>query len=441
MKNSRAVALEIIGEIRRKAAYANVYTPVAITKSGLEPRDAAKVTDLVYGTIRWRGFLEKAIASFSNTPISKIEPKVFDLLLLGFYELLITEVSPHVVNEWVSLLGSKQNVKGFVNALLRKAAITNFDEMASKLSEGLEEQAALSITTSHPLWIVQKYFELLGDEKAAVALHSNNLPTIPTLVALPGIAGTPKDLVRAALSPYGYRFTKQNLSELVMKSNGALRVQDEGSQLAALTLTVPKPLENEERWLDLCAGPGGKTALLAALGKPKNVSLVANEVHEHRAGLVRKAVSNFGGSVEVTVSDGVDFAKSHPKEFDRVLVDVPCTGLGALRRRPDARWKKTKTDLDELVPLQRLLLDSAILATKTGGMVCYVTCSPLAEETTEVVDWVFSKRKDIKLLDTEKVLKQSVASLDNAKRGSAVQLWPHLHETDAMFIQLIEVTV
>jgi len=202
-------------------------------------------------------------------------------------------------------------------------------------------------------------------------------------------------------------------------------------------LASVKPIQPGERWLDLCAGPGGKSALLAALLAPSGGTLVANEPHEHRADLVRTALKPFGTSTLVTSTDGRKIASASETQFTRVLVDAPCSGLGALRRRPEARWRKREEDLGSLAQLQTELLDSALDVTTVGGFVAYVTCSPDARETVDVVAAVIGARDDVELCDTPAVLDTISHDVDGARRGSAVQLWPHRHNTDAMFIQLV----
>jgi 16S rRNA (cytosine967-C5)-methyltransferase len=203
-------------------------------------------------------------------------------------------------------------------------------------------------------------------------------------------------------------------------------VQDEGSQLCALAL-AGAPLDGrDEQWLDLCAGPGGKAALLAALAAERGATLTANELRPHRADLVRRLTEPWG--VEVHVGDGRTFA-GRPDGYDRVLLDAPCTGLGALRRRPEARWRRRADDLAELTRLQRELLAAALRLVRPGGVVAYVTCSPHPAETAEVV-------AGQPVLDTRPLF----PGVEGLGDGPAVQLWPHRHGTDAMFCALLRRT-
>ncbi|GMA19281.1 hypothetical protein GCM10025862_13020 [Arsenicicoccus piscis] len=192
--------------------------------------------------------------------------------------------------------------------------------------------------------------------------------------------------------------------------------------------------------MDLCAGPGGKAGVLAGLSLERGATLIANEVSRHRAELVqatvREAVER-GADVEVQVGDGRHVGEDEPGVYDRVLVDAPCTGLGALRRRPDARWRRESGDVPVLASLQRELLNSALDATRPGGVVGYATCSPHLNETEYVVKDVLKHRDDASWLDARPVLAEVAPGVEVAGEGPALQLWPHQHGTDAMYLALL----
>ncbi|MBU4465879.1 MAG: RsmB/NOP family class I SAM-dependent RNA methyltransferase, partial [Actinobacteria bacterium] len=263
-----------------------------------------------------------------------------------------------------------------------------------------------------------------------------------TMVALPGLVSGPSGATSTPYSPYGFRPGGGDPEPLIRESGGRLRVQDEGSQLAALALTRATPVRDGERWLDLCAGPGGKTAILAAEALAHGATLDANEISHPRAGLVREALKAVPLEVTVSEEDGRVLAQDSAGMYDRILVDAPCTGLGALRRRPEARWRKTPADVPELVALQGELVAEAFSALKPGGILAYVTCSPHLAETAGVLAEARRTLGDeLEELDAREVLQQvSDTPMDlpaPADGSGRAQLWPHRHGTDAMFISLL----
>ena len=283
----------------------------------------------------------------------------------------------------------------------------------------------------------------------AAALAAGNARPRVTLATFP--AGAPRDEVMPAgarpgrWSPYAFTLASGDPAPLI--NAGTAAVQDEGSQLAAIALAgVPlagQPDGASERWLDLCAGPGGKARLLYGLAAVQGANLTAAELHPHRAALVEAALTRAAESIaaappfEVMVADSTT-APWPDGSFDRVLADVPCTGLGALRRRPEARWRKSPADLDGLAALQRDLLRSALAAVRPGGVVGYVTCSPVPAETTEVVAAVTASVPGAEVLDAPALLPSVPAAA--AADPRFVQLWPHRQGTDAIFIALLRRT-
>ncbi|NQX33779.1 RsmB/NOP family class I SAM-dependent RNA methyltransferase [Herbiconiux sp. VKM Ac-2851] len=244
----------------------------------------------------------------------------------------------------------------------------------------------------------------------------------------------------APLSPIGLVAPTGDPASIPAVRAGTVRVQDEGSQLAALALTRARPITAGERWLDLCAGPGGKTAVLAAEAGIAGATVTANEPIAARAGLVRRAVAALPEPPVVWERDGTRLGRENDEGFDRILVDAPCTGLGALRRRPEARWRKTPADVAELVALQQQLIDAAVAALKPGGLLAYVTCSPHVAETRGQVQGALRRWPDaLRQLDAQDVLRQLTdGAVELGGADLAVQLWPHRNTTDAMFIALFE---
>jgi len=316
--------------------------------------------------------------------------------------------------------------------VLRKVAARSYEEWTDDLASGLDDVDALALRTAHPRWIVTAYAELLPAEELETALLANNDSAPVSLVVRPGLA-TVDELLDAGAeqgrwSPYAASWSG-NPAELAAVRHGTAGVQDEGSQLTAWGLGRISSSAEHGWWLDLCAGPGGKAALLAGLAVERSARLIAVELAPHRARLVAQGSRSYPEPPTVVVADGTR-AAWRARTFDRVLADVPCSGLGALRRRAESRWRRTAADVEVLHPLQVGLLTSALDAAAPGGVIAYVTCSPHRRETVDVVTEVLGGRDDVDQVPATSVLPELP---DDAFVGPYLQLWPHRHGTDAMF--------
>jgi 16S rRNA (cytosine967-C5)-methyltransferase len=427
---ARLAAYRLLRGVAENQAYANLLLPALLAEARLSGRDAALATELGYGTLRAQGTLDAILAACVDRPLSTVDGPVLDLLRLGAYQALRTRVPQHAaVATTVDLTRATGHARaaGFVNAVLRRVAEADWDEWTRRLGVGASPRRRLALSTAHPEWIAAAFADALGGDLAEteVALAADDARPQTHLVAWPGLVarddlaaesgGTP-----GPWSPYAVRLDGGDPAALQSIRDARAAVQDEGSQLCALAL-VAAPLSGpDQRWLDMCAGPGGKTALLAAMAESRGAAVVANELRPHRAGLVRRATAAW--DVEVHVGDARELKGS----YDRVLLDAPCTGLGALRRRPEARWRRDPSDVPALAALQRELLEAALRVVRPGGVVGYVTCSPHLAETRDVV-------AGAALLDARPAF-PGVPQLGN---GPTVQLWPHRHGTDAMFCALL----
>jgi 16S rRNA (cytosine967-C5)-methyltransferase len=444
---ARRAAFEVLKAVRVKGAYTNLVLPHQLGKYRLTGRDAAFATELASGTIRRQGTYDAILAACTDRPLANTAAKVLDVLRLGCHQLLGMRVAPHAaISTSVDLVRSESGPgpAGFTNAVLRKVSAHDLETWLTRID------ADRSTRFSHPDWVVEALIEALGgDAEIDALLEADNAAPSVTLVARPGRA-TPSELpgTRTAYSPFGVVSSGGDPGAVPAVAEGRAGVQDEGSQLVALALASARLEGPDARWLDLCAGPGGKAALLAALASGRGARVVANEVQPHRADLVRRALgldparpTTVAGVEAVTVADGTA-APWDPGSFDRILVDAPCTGLGALRRRPEARWRRQPEDLDALLPLQRALLTSALDLVRPGGILLYATCSPVLAETRDVVGSLLVKRDDVKLEDagalltTAAGLRADVPDCAGPLQGT-VQLWPHRHGTDAMFLALL----
>lgn len=447
---ARRVAFEVINAVRESDAYANLLLPVKLERAGLFGADAALATELTYGTLRQQGYYDAVIELAAKRSTDKIDPAILDVLRLGCHQLLSMRVAAHAaVDEAVSQarqVGST-SATGFVNGVLRTIGRSTPDEWRERVvsvPQGVDDR--LAAEHSHPVWVVRAFRQALKAEgretELEELLRADNLAPKVSLVALPGLA-TMADVRgerSARFSPFAAVSDGGDPSNNTAVSSGRARVQDEGSQLAALALSRVRPIVPGERWLDLCAGPGGKAALLAAEATAGGAILLANELIPARAELVRKALRVFREPPQVTVGDGTLLGATMPEAFDRILIDAPCTGLGALRRRPEARWRKRPRDIPELASLQAALLASGFAALKPGGVLAYVTCSPHLAETRLVVEAaVAGSGGAMRRLDTPGVLSRFTRKpLDLGENEGSVQLWPHRHGTDAMFICLLQ---
>ena len=446
-------------------AYPNLELPTALRAARLTGRDAGFATELTYGTLRLRGRYDPIIAAAAGRPLAAIDDNVLDTLRLGVHQLLGMRVPAHAAVAQTVALARQVNgagAAGFVNAALRRVSERPLDEwleiVAGDTAAAIQR---LSVRESHPEWIVKALREaLLGhgrstretvDADLADLLAADNEAAAVSLVARPGWSAV-AELTDAGALPGRWAPTAATVPGGDPGTIPAVRqrraaVQDEGSQLVTLAFAATRvegsPSAGGPRWLDLCAGPGGKAGLLAALALRDGASLVANEVSKHRAALVRQTlepafVAAPKGRIEVRVGDGREIGELEPAAYDRVLVDAPCTGLGALRRRPDSRWRRTPDDLAVLTSLQRELLASAIDATRPGGVIGYVTCSPHLSETVYAVRDVIKRRTDIILLDAADALRdKGGAAIPGAASNGFVQLWPDIHGTDGMFLALL----
>jgi 16S rRNA (cytosine967-C5)-methyltransferase len=436
---ARRAAFEVLKAVRVKDAYTNLVLPHFLGKYRLSGRDAAFATELASGTIRRQGTYDAILAACTDRPLSSTAAKVLDVLRLGCHQLLGMRVAAHAaISTSVDLARSESGAgaAGFTNAVLRRVSAHDLESWLTSLD------ADRATRFSHPQWVIDAFREAVGDGEVDALLEADNVPPAVTLVARPG-RSSPDELPGepTVFSPYGVVSSGGSPGEVPAVAEGRAGVQDEGSQLVAHALAVA-PIEGpDERWLDLCAGPGGKAALLAALAAARGARLVANELQPHRAELVRRTLAGAAGVEAVTVEDGT--SPPWPAgSFDRVLVDAPCTGLGALRRRAEARWRRRPEDLRDLVPLQRDLVDRALDLTRPGGVVLYATCSPVLAETRDVLGSVLVGRDVTTLGDTAALLTQGAGLRADVPDcagplAGTVQLWPHRHRTDAMFMALL----
>ncbi len=423
--NPRLLAFEVLAEVGLQGAYSNLILPKALSESILEANDRALATELVYGTLRMQGRHDHFISAASDRSLEQIDPKALIVLRLGTHQLKQMRVPSHAaIYESVELAKKVvgKSTASFVNAILRKIDSLDFEQ----LSKPTQEYARLALEYSHPEWIVSSYFDSLKNSSDVISLlQANNNPAKPTLIAWPGLA-TQGELLEAgalaiATSSVAATFDG-NPGDIAAIRERRAGVQDLGSQLVVEKFY--DQFKPNLRWLDLCAGPGGKAAYLSALLKRDGGFLLANEISNERAKLVSQ-VMHHG---EVNICDG----RSMPDElgkFDRILLDAPCTGIGALRRRPEVRWRRNLQDLKNLTQLQSELLESATRLLSPGGIIAYVTCSSHQAETKFQIRSFLKQHSNFTRIPVQD---------ERADIDGDLQLWPHRDGTDAMFLSLLK---
>ncbi|MBC7463207.1 MAG: hypothetical protein H7227_02985 [Actinobacteria bacterium] len=438
---SRLIAFQVLSEVNEQDAYANLLLPKVLSETSLEKRDKGFITELVYGTLRMQGRHDWVLSQVSDRPWNEVDAGIVNVARLGLHQLFEMRVPNHAavsatVEVARKVLGDSKAT--YVNALLRKVSAQTLADWLAKLeleySHDSDKVRYYSVKYSHPEWIVSAYFDLLrSEEEVSIALASNNIAASPTLVAWPG-RSSQADLV--ALGGRATQYSEFGAtsvdipSEIELVRHRKAGIQDEGSQLVAAIFA--KAAVGKSSWLDLCAGPGGKAALLSSLAIQSGAAFTANEISPSRAKLVEQVIA--GG--RVLVGDGRQLSDTGER-FDAVLADVPCTGIGALRRRPEVRWRRKASDLSGLTVLQRELFESALELTKVGGIIGYATCSPHLAETKVQVSSALRRHQNIRQIEVDSFLP---VSLKDAVVQGSLQLWTHRHGTDAMFLSLFERT-
>ncbi|HEX6578548.1 MAG TPA: transcription antitermination factor NusB [Jiangellaceae bacterium] len=440
---ARNAAFDVLRTVAERDSYANLVLPGLLRERGITGRDAALATELTYGTLRGQGTYDAVLGVCLDRPPEALDPPVLDVLRLGAHQVLATRIPPHAaVDTTVGLARARvgEGPAKLVNAVMRRLTSLDLpgwiDQMAP--GEATDPITRLALRHAHPPWVARAFLDSLDGDRTELeaALAADNERPQVMLVARPGRADV-AELVAAGARParwsrYGAVLAEGDPAGVPAVRERRAGIQDEGSQLVALALAAAPMQGPDRRWLDLCAGPGGKAALLAGLATARGATLLAVERQPHRARMVENALRGDPGGHRVVVADGTQ-PLAGEESFDRVLLDAPCTGLGALRRRPEARWRRRPADIPGLRSLQVALLRSGLAAVRPGGVVAYVTCSPHLAETVTVVSDVLQDRADVERVDARPLL----PGVPGLGEGPDVQLWPHRQGTDAMYLALL----
>ncbi|MDF2628896.1 MAG: hypothetical protein K0R39_2727 [Symbiobacteriaceae bacterium] len=442
-RSAREAALRALRDVDVKESYANLALDAHLTRSKLEGRDRALATEIVYGVTRRRGTVDWAIAQVATRPMEQIDPYIRNILRSAVYQILYMERIPHsaAVDEAVNLArqygheGVAKFVNGVLRNFLRKLPTLPWPDPAD------DPVVALAIKHSHPEWLVEAWSGQFGADDAVKLMEASN--RIPPLTIRVNTLKTTREEAANALEQEGVKTeptphspqgliiheltSSSHLDKLKSMKAGLFAVQDESSMLVA-PVVAPQPGQTV---IDVAAAPGGKTTHLAELMKNEG-KIIAIDLHEHKIDLVEQNAKRLGiAIIEGVCMDARDIGKAMAGRADAVLCDVPCSGLGTLARRPDARWRKTPEDVEQLVPIQRAILESASLAVKPGGTLVYSTCTIEPRENQEMVAAFLEANPDFYFDDIRPYLPPTLAP--DAQDGW-IQLLPHIHGTDGFFM-------
>lgn len=429
LTNPRKLAFELLLRVKKSDSYINLLLPSILRRQQLSDADRGLVQELSYGALRWQRQYDEIVDLY--TPGKELSTELRTCLQLGLHQLFRMRIPAHAaLNETVELVKIVEpRAAGLANAVLRKAQREGLEALLARLTEGRSQDKQLAIRLSHPDWVVfalKEALELDGRaNELSQLLEANNETPAINLVALSDAASdslTNKGLQRATASPIGFEL-RGNPEPLLSDS---VRVQDQGSQLVALVLAEVMPKGGKV--LDMCSGPGGKSAVLQS--RLQGGSLSCMEPNPARADLVRQALGSHS-TAEIIVAPGQE---ASPNSYDAVLLDAPCSGLGSLRRKPESRWRKQPSQLTGLVKTQQELIDAAVNTLRPGGVMLYSTCSPVVLETNYQVAQLLDRHQNVELIDLVPVLSKLSPSLVLNSERKTIQLWTHLHQTDAMFL-------
>jgi 16S rRNA (cytosine967-C5)-methyltransferase len=446
---ARLLALRVLERVDRGAAFADLALHAGLRTGGLGVRDRALATELVYGTLRWRGRLDWLLAQVIPRPFDSLEPPVRSLLRLGAYQIVFLSGIPEAAAVDQSVRVARaigvDRASGLVNAALRRLA----REHAALAPPSLDADplAHLVHALSLPDWLARRWLDQLGPaEAAALAAASNAIP--PLTVRAAGASAGERDALLAELRT---RWPDAHATKIAPRgivlgrggnpaadpafAAGRIAVQDEASQLV-VALLDPRPGESA---LDVCAAPGGKAAAIAEeVGATGRV--VAIDVHARRLALLGREARRLGlGNLGIHAADarGDLSPVAAPASFDRVLVDAPCSGLGTLRRNPDLRWRARPGDSEALAGIQSAILRRAALALRPGGALVYSTCTLTSEENEAVVNAFLAESPDYRIAPRESL---PAALRELVAEDGFLRTFPHRQDTDGFFAARIERT-
>lgn len=422
--NSRELALNILYKVEFGEGYANTQIDKEFNKSDLIDIDKALASEIVYGVLTWKITLDEIIKMYSTIKIKKISPWILNILRMGIYQIVFLDRIPEsaAVNESVKLAkkyGHEASAK-FVNAILRKIDKDEMDKLLECISKkALLEDEIISIITSHPLWLVDELLKQYDKKFVTELLNANNIK--PDITIRANLLKTSRDDLFNLLRLKRLDCKKGSLQDSIKVKRLAefgtqlYSVQDEAAQLTCLKLD-PKP---GEKILDACSAPGGKATYIAQLMENKG-RVDAWDIHPHRVRLVEEAARNLGiDIIKANVKNAAEYTTQFNGHYDKILLDVPCTGIGVIRKKPDIKWTRKQEDIEEMVNIQMEILDTCSEYLRTGGRLVYSTCTVFKQENEEQIERFLMKHTEYRLVEK-------------------INLYPHVNETDGFFIAVLQ---
>ncbi len=447
ISSARTAAFDILLRVERESSYASelLHSPAS---NQLSSADHALCTELVMGVLRWRSVLDSRIACHSAHALSKLDLEVLISLRMAAYQLgWLDRVPPRAaIHESVELVkrAHKASAAAFANAVLRKIADAHVANSRAPMEGGSVE--TLAAETAHPRWMVERWIHAYGiDATRKICAHDQSIPD--TTVRLRGeraemiLQDEGIELAPGAWLASARRILRGDVSRTTAFRQGLCVIQDEASQLVAALVG------SGARMLDCCAAPGGKT--LAIADRNPHARITAVELHPHRARLLKKLMSqgkeNTGSSAMIRYIAADARKLPLAEEFDRVLVDVPCTGTGTLARNPEIKWRIKQADFDDLQSRQIAILQAALARVSSGGRVIYSTCSLEKEENEDVIEHVLPANPAFHLVDCDRELerlKREEQLVWNGgaaiTRGPFLRTIPGVHPCDGFFAAILE---
>ena len=422
--NARELAINVLYKIEFGEGYSNVTLDKELNKSDLDYVDKAFASELVYGVITWKITIDEIIKMYSSIKIKKISPWILNILRIGIYQIAFLDKVPEsaAVNESVKLAkqyGHEASSK-FVNAILRKIEKNEMEKLLAYMStKPMLEDEIISIVTSHPLWLVDELLKDYDKKFVTEFLNANNMT--PEITIRSNRLVNSRDELYKLLLLRKFDCRKGNLPDSIKVKkmtdfkNKLYTVQDEAAQLACLKLNP----QTGEEVLDACSAPGGKTTYLAEIMQNKG-EIIAWDIHPHRVRLVEEAAQKLDISIiHAMVHDATVYMPNYKERFDKILLDVPCSGIGVIRKKPDIKWTRKPEDFEELTRTQEKILDACSEYLKHGGRMVYSTCTVFKRENEEQVERFLLTHSDFKLVEQ-------------------VKLFPNVNDTDGFFIAVLE---